>query len=375
MLRTRQVRQSNMIRQATIPLMLVISVVIIVLQYGYIISVSGLSTTTTTTTTVPVKRKPSMSSSAPRPSPLSSSPQSGDDLYQSVSFREIPILDDDDKEENDMDEDAINVLMDGQTVGERIKFGESIVEVCNLLSKKECDWLVNECIKFSKTIQPTRILDKPGLVRIPTIEAYHRAQKTNTPCSQPIPTNIDIVLGDILQRVLRYIDNNNDLSSISTTLFHTNREEENQSSSLLESLYQNDQLKYSSREPAINIYTKDGQFLPHKDSQSLTILIPLSTPNSQFTGGGTAFWQQDSRGHRVEEPTIISKPNVGGTVIMFGGCVTHSGVTVTNGTRVVFVASFSLKQQQQHIQRDGSNQSVNEDNINSPQRDIYGDSM
>ena len=90
---------------------------------------------------------------------------------------------------------------------------------------------------------------------------------------------------------------------------------------------QNNQLKFSSREPAINIYTTGGQFLAHKDAQSLTILLPLSSP-TDFTGGGTAFWTQDSRGHRVEEPSIIQKPKNCGTALLFGGCVTHSGVAV-----------------------------------------------
>ena len=52
----------------------------------------------------------------------------------------------------------------------------------------------------------------------------------------------------------------------------------------------NKQLGFSMGEPAINVYTKGGRFKPHKDRQSLTILIPLSVPEA-FDGGGTAFWK------------------------------------------------------------------------------------
>ena len=85
--------------------------------------------------------------------------------------------------------------------------------------------------------------------------------------------------------------------------------------------------------------SEGGDFKMHTDKQALTILLPLSSSNS-FVGGGTSFWSQDSRGHRVEDPTIILKPPMG-TAMLFGGCVTHAGVPVEEGIRVVFVASFS----------------------------------
>lgn len=100
-------------------------------------------------------------------------------------------------------------------------------------------------------------------------------------------------------------------------------------------------LYWSSREPAVNIYTQGGEFLPHKDSRALTILVSLTDPFSSFEGGGTAFWSQDSRGHRVEDPAIMLKPPTG-TAILLGGCVTHSGVAITKGVRGVLVASCSI---------------------------------
>ena len=266
--------------------------------------------------------------------------------HTKISFNEVSI--EDGKDINSDDHQTI-----ATTIGERIRCGDSLIQLANLATSDECKLLVNRCIRYANNITPTRQLDKPGLVRIPTIDAYNRAQLSNTVCSKPLPSDVDDILQNILSRAISYVDD--ELPSLSTTLFNTNS---------ISTLLQNNQLKYSSREPAINIYTTGGQFLAHKDAQSLTILLPLSPP-TDFTGGGTAFWTQDSRGHRVEEPSIIQKPKYCGTALLFGGCVTHSGVAVESGERVVFVASFSSS-------KEGSS-SV--DQTMEEQRDIYGDSL
>lgn len=155
---------------------------------------------------------------------------------------------------------------------------------------------------------------------------------------------MDRLLNEILVRIAQRIDA--ELPSVSPVLFDGSM---HLSSQL-------DKLVFSSREPAINVYTTGGEFLAHKDVQALTVLIPLSSSPQEYTGGGTAFWAQDSRGHRVEEPSIILKPNKG-TATLFGGCVTHAGIPVESGYRVVFVASFSLPGR----------------TMEPEQRDIYGD--
>jgi hypothetical protein len=111
--------------------------------------------------------------------------------------------------------------------------------------------------------------------------------------------------------------------------------------SSLHTLFHSGELAFSSREPAVNVYTKGGSFRPHQDGQKLTVLIPLSSIN-EFEGGGTAFWSSDSRGHRVEGASFELRPDCG-TVILFVGHVTHAGVAVEDGDRIVFVASFSAK--------------------------------
>ena len=101
--------------------------------------------------------------------------------------------------------------------------------------------------------------------------------------------------------------------------------------------------------------------LAHKDHQALTVLVPLTSPQSDFEGGGTAFWAQDSRGFRVEPPSLTLRPPAG-TCLLFGGHTTHAGTPVVDGERCVLVASFS---------RLGGRAQRVEDAARS--RDIYGD--
>ena len=100
-------------------------------------------------------------------------------------------------------------------------------------------------------------------------------------------------------------------------------------------------LEFACREPAVNVYGAGDEFLGHEDGKTLTVLIPVAD-DAAFTGGGTGFWSQDSRGHRAEPPTVSLRP-AAGDAMLFGGCVTHAGLPVKTGERVVVVASFSRK--------------------------------
>ena len=95
---------------------------------------------------------------------------------------------------------------------------------------------------------------------------------------------------------------------------------------------------------------------------ALTVLIPLTAPTDDFTGGGTGFWARDKvlsdkalsdlmdeygdalKSETVPEgaPTAVLTPKPG-TALVFGGDVTHAGMPVKTGTRSVFVASFSTR--------------------------------
>mmetsp|Transcript_4830 Transcript_4830/g.12132 ORF Transcript_4830/g.12132 Transcript_4830/m.12132 type:complete len:287 (-) Transcript_4830:433-1293(-) len=258
-------------------------------------------------------------------------------LPMKVSFSEIPIEDDAGRSSQ----------IEGKTIGERIKFGESVIEIKNIVTQEECMRLVDACVKAAEdaATPQTRESDKAGIVRIPTIAAAKRAAVTQTPCGDPLPRDIDLAMQTILRRTTEFIDEG--LPSVISTLFET----KDDTSSSLTNLLTSERLKYSSREPAVNVYTKGGEFLAHKDAQALTVLIPLSCPGRDYSGGGTAFWSQDARGHRVEDPSLIRRP-LGGTAMIFGGCVTHAGVSVESGSRVVFVASFSPQPHAIRTERD-----------------------
>ena len=100
-------------------------------------------------------------------------------------------------------------------------------------------------------------------------------------------------------------------------------------------------LSYSAGEPAINVYYAGGDFRPHRDAQSFTLLVPLSSP-SEYEGGGTAFYEPTAtpaeavRG--MAAPIATLRP-LAGTALLWGGELTHAAVAVTKGRRLVFVAS------------------------------------
>jgi hypothetical protein len=100
----------------------------------------------------------------------------------------------------------------------------------------------------------------------------------------------------------------------------------------------NEKLIFSEGEPAINVYSKGGSFETHEDKQSLTCLLNVSAADTDYDGGGTAFWEVTSRDD--DAPSVVIRPEAG-TSLIFGGQVTHAGVAVESGERVVLVASFS----------------------------------
>ena len=229
-----------------------------------------------------------------------------------------------------------------KSLGERIQQGASLLLIDNLVTSAERSFLIDRCVEFASTTESTDF-ETPGRRRLPTVDAANRAAQTNTPCGMPLPEDVSEQLETILGRVMEYIDR--ELPSLVQVLFSENEEHENENTNIsLAQRFQLDELQYSSREPAINVYTTIGEFEKHKDDQALTVLISLSCADQDYGGGGTAFWSQIDSKNKVLEPSRIVKPP-GGTVILFGGCVMHAGRPVENGCRVVFVASFSPLEQ------------------------------
>jgi hypothetical protein len=242
-------------------------------------------------------------------------------------------------------------LCSEMSLGERIKMGKSILTLENLFTKEEVDYCVRSCLQaatdmiilnsFRKNHRNIRIdtgvnsvtLDqgRPGraYLRMSTIPAAER--ENNHTDALPEPTSL--LLEQVLERALVFIDQQL-CPSIKSTLF-------GEDIGSIAELFQNNQLEFSIREPAINIYTAPhGHFGMHKDNNDLTILVPLSDPHKEFTGGGTAFWSQSFPKEGLDDPSLVMTPEAG-TAMLFGGRVSHKGMHIRSGNRVVFVASFS----------------------------------
>ena len=102
---------------------------------------------------------------------------------------------------------------------------------------------------------------------------------------------------------------------------------------------------FAPNEPAVNIYGVGGCFPAHEDRQALTLLVPLSAGSVAFEGGGTGFWASDairlSDDPAEVEPTIVVRPVVPGTALLFGGNMKHAALPVLSGKRHCFVSSFT----------------------------------
>lgn len=242
-------------------------------------------------------------------------------------------------------------------LGQLVQRGDLVLCLPDVATADECAMLERAALEQADALQQRRFetgLDPEGRTRLPTAAAARRAATSGTPCAEPLSLTADEACSRVLRRTLRRIDET--LPSLVVTLFDA----ADGSGGGLLSLLKADALEFSSREPAVNVYTDGGEFLAHKDHQALTVLVPLSAPDA-FGGGGTGFWAQDARGHRVEAPTAVLRPPAG-TALLFGGGVVHCGMPVEEGSRVVFVASFSL--------RGGRRERAAAD-LRS--RDIYGD--
>jgi hypothetical protein len=286
------------------------------------------------------------------------------------------------------------------SLGQRIQSGTTLLTLSGLLSKEEITQLAQSSIAAScsgnqdnsndtstvdnnaNTTTSTRTIDNEDVkgrlvVRMPT----HAAGRQSNCPKDALPESLSETLEEIvLARTFEYIDRHL-CPSLKTTLFdptntnssgntNTNDHSSNDDDKhTLLQLFRNDQLEYSTREPAVNVYrAPHGHFGIHRDGKALTILMPLSDPSTSFeqdnnddesdlllfenqrqqndgsdgdfTGGGTAFWSQAVPQEGRDDPSLILRPPAG-TIVLFGGQVYHSGLHIQSGTRVVFVASFS----------------------------------
>ena len=212
-------------------------------------------------------------------------------------------------------------------LAENIQRGSLVLELAGVASNAECQLLVNAATQRAE----------PGTVRIPSIAAVNRKarQMGETEMDHDaLPAAADDQAEVIFQRVLAKIDEH--LPSLVTTLFNTDAEITEESARSLSARHAAGALRFTNMEPAINVYTNNGQFPAHRDRMALTMLLSLSPPTS-FAGGGTGFWCSDSADG---EPASVRRP-IPGTVLLWGGEMVHAGMPVESGTRCVYVASFT----------------------------------
>ena len=205
------------------------------------------------------------------------------------------------------------------TAASAVHLGEAVVTVPNLVTAEEIEQLVGVSTGIAER-ERDECIDGAVRLHVPTRMPASEAELCDT----------------ILRRMLRFIDD--ELDELAASLF-------SHPHSGLTGLHESGELVFSETEPAINVYFEDGCFLPHEDNCALTMLIPLSSPaGGDFVGGGTGFWAPEPRratGDDVEPSVVLAPP--AGTAMLFAGHVTHAGMQVLAGSRVVLVASFSRK--------------------------------
>jgi len=195
-----------------------------------------------------------------------------------------------------------------------LELGHSVVLIGDVATVEECETLI-------ATAMGVGVKPHNGRVRTPVQHMFDESKQA--------------LCNAILVRVLGLVEK--DFPALRTALFRQVP---------LARCIGNPELTFAMGEPAVNIYTVSGQFAPHEDEESLTILTTLS-PRESFQGGGTAFWRAGEfvqpalrREDQDCEPAFVLKPPVG-TTMLFGGKVTHAAQHVLSGQRGVFVASVT----------------------------------
>jgi len=206
-------------------------------------------------------------------------------------------------------------------LGESLASGDVVVCVPNMVTPAEIQTLVDAGTREACAEQE-KILRR-GLP-ISVLKG-----KTQLPCTG-LSDEVAALCEVILRRAMKFVDSS--LPSVGRACVSQKE--------TLTTLYNNGELAFAHREPAINVYSAKGEFAPHRDGQDLTILFPLSIAGVDYVGGGTGFWEGSCGTKPNLPPQVVLKPEPG-TAMLFAGHVTHAGMPVIEGLRVVFVSSFS----------------------------------
>lgn len=163
------------------------------------------------------------------------------------------------------------------SVIDAVAAGHSVLLLPQVATALECEALVCSATEAARTwsgeaAAGTQVADDGARLRF---QADTLDVATATTCRE------------LLRRVLHTVDR--DLAQLVVRLF-------GDAAGTLLDVHSADRFVYGGGEPALNVYRAGGQFAPHKDMQTLTVLLPLSVPDDDFGGGGTEFWSTLTRG-------------------------------------------------------------------------------
>jgi len=237
----------------------------------------------------------------------------------------------------------------GELTGDKLARGSSILVLPQVASAAECADLLEHGMSAADKQQASLWSRSVSSLCEFTSNNPRSAGRVRVPIHSLSPST-SALFDNLLARVFSIIDD--ELPSVSALFARAYSEgtaglvgTTSESSAVsLSKLHRQDGLQFSTREPAINVYRSQGEFHAHVDRQTLTVLIPLSPLNS-YGGGGTGFWPSDSEGRpgqSVTAPAVVMRPPQG-SALLYGGRITHAGMPVETGCRVIFLASFSAR--------------------------------
>lgn len=219
---------------------------------------------------------------------------------------------------------------DDRTTGESLKSGDAAILLPGIVSKADCRTLIRASLHATEAAR-TRVRgdDEPaptGMIRlVPETE---------------MPASIHAICDAILHNVLSRLDA--EVPSVA----EAHLDADDAIGPGLAGLHAAGGLKFHWREPAIIVYTVPEGGLgyaqkPHRDGEDLTMLVPLSTPDDDFSGGGTGFWARDAEHSGPDHAaSTVLRPDAGSAIVFGGFGAVHAGLPLESGIRVVFVASF-----------------------------------
>ena len=239
-------------------------------------------------------------------------------------------------------------------LGQDLARGNCVLQVSDVASPEECAELLKYGLRAADKQQASTwartasflaefTSNNPrseGRVRVPIRSLHPRQAQQFDHLMARVCSIVDNELPSVAKLFERDVDMDGDVTS-------SNMKMCDEPSTFLSALHASGGLTYSTREPAINVYRSKGEFLAHTDRQTLTVLIPLSSPES-YEGGGTGFWSPASDeglpqyGQPSSAPGVVLRPPQG-TALLYGGRITHAGMPVETGCRVIFLASFSAR--------------------------------